>query len=1272
MKNTLLTKGRSLMAAGLIAAMVLTGVSPAMAALSGNHTNFEEKRGERAASPGEAEGSEDESASFEHGDGVKPKPATEINVEPAPASPSVALYAYSASSLGDIWDGWAGDLTFLNGQTGDGSKEAPYQIKNRNQLMGLSQLAAMGMSGRDGEIVADYKGKYFELTGSIDLGGMKWNPIGFYGDSSELSGDVVNKFSGYFNGNGKTVSNFTIANDTWSNVGFFGAIEEAVVENLILEPGKTVSAKNNAAILAGSMIDSRIVNCTVSGNVRAKGNVGGMTADADGSSKNRSVIENCEARVTLDADGGTLMYVGGIAGKAARTSIVDCKVTTGDKATARIQGKGVVGGIAGFQNGADIYNCYVSGIVGGTGAKSAGGITGQYGSGHMKVVRFEGIIGSHGLGSSGHRGIFIGNREAGNFFTYGEGADKDVAYLFSDSAESIAFNVCGSEIPDDNEYTYAAHVGYSHGGDLYYSLVQGGKSKESRDTYYYEELENGILSIMDKDNGGEDAETLGYELDHFASNDAGRPTRGYIISIPQINTVSGGINDYDVAVLEAKGNSGYSHTIDKEHRGAVAPGKSVTVTTSPKNTDEAKYQMEGVPTYTKGGTERGTAYVNGGNYAFTMPAENTEVKAVYKKVAVKITVNPSAYNITVVEERSGNRKNPIKTTKVLNHEGKLIATYISGILEQDTQVQPVNIQAVVDANNDVADSSVKWSVDDPELISLAVNDEEDIGGYTRKSASIGVNLGASFFTDTIRKLEKEQADRNYQYPIPDTIYGSGHQNGGVAILTAATRPAGSFEGKPCTGNCKINVTFQIKDKTYVANEEASLDKPALTFTITRKLTGNRKAPVETVQVTPPQSLSAAFNPDFFDKKDITWKSSDEALFTVKGEDKAAVIFARDGAKWIQDIMASDDGIHANNPYEALKGSGSRTGKVTVIADDMLGNRQTADCDVSIQFVTVDQTSIYAESVDVSPSVYSYDISCIKSGKRNNPEITWVGTDGMKLTASVLPEQTFNKTVGWRVSDNALEVDSAGNVVVNTNAEWIQNINRAYPYSGEHTSLVEAVSEDGGFKAVCSVRMTYRLTDRTTSGGSSSGGSSSGGGGGGGGGGSSTGVGPSGGVGPAGNSPLASAALTGSVIGTWVNTADGKWAFTAGGRTYNNEWAFIHNPYAGKDQQNTDWFRLDATGHLVVGWFTDSDGNRYYLSPVSDGTLGHMVTGWKWIAGVNGVSKRYYFNTLSDGTKGALLLNATAPDGASVNDKGEWTENGIVQIQTADTVQQTEG
>lgn len=83
--------------------------------------------------------------------------------------------------------------------------------------------------------------------------------------------------------------------------------------------------------------------------------------------------------------------------------------------------------------------------------------------------------------------------------------------------------------------------------------------------------------------------------------------------------------------------------------------------------------------------------------------------------------------------------------------------------------------------------------------------------------------------------------------------------------------------------------------------------------------------------------------------------------------------------------------------------------------------------------------------------------------------------------------------------------------------------------------------------------------------------------------------------------------------------------------------------------------------MVTGWFTDQDGKRYYLNPMSDNTLGRMITGWNWIDGSDGKKRCYYFNPASDGTKGALLLNAVTPDGYMVNQDGMWTVNGVVML-----------
>lgn len=991
------------------------------------------------------------------------------------------LTAAPSSSLGNIWDSWSGKTSFefLSGSQGEGTEEKPYLIKTNAQLMGLSELAAMGMTVPDAEgadYAGDYSGCYFSLGNNIDLQGVDWIPIGFYRDSTEKNGEIPYPFSGYFDGNGYTIKNLSLSGfPEYNNVGLFGAVTDATIQNLTIIPDSSkIKGNDRTGVLVGYAEDSIIRDVTVkNAYISSTGISGGIAGEISG-----CVIENATCdKVMIDAaDGADVIYAGGIAGIASDSSIVDCEVSTGDGTTARIQGTGYIGGIVGYQNATNIFNTHVSGTIGGYHSTAIGGITGRYAAGKLKVARFEGTIGNSQLGSMAREGTFIGTRQgAATNFNFID----DVAYLFADTESKISANVCGSEIIDDNDYTYAAHIGYWHSGDLYYTLVQGGAKKSISDQYFYEELEDGILNVMDDETGD-------YTLDHFAPNSLGRPVRGYLLTVDQIDTIANGQNFYDIASMEVRGSSQYSKTIDKENRGAIAAGSVVSIATSPNNTDTEKFQMEGSPTYTNAeGKKKSTTYSDSSHsYTFTMPQEDISVSAIYKKVAVSISVNPETYAFQVTQTRNGNRKNPTKTTEIRNKEGKLIARYINGALEQGTQVQPVNISALIDANNDVSDNRVKWSIDDAELIGLEKNDDEEDDGYTAKSASISLNMEASFFTDIIQEAEKKQAEENYQYKIPNTIYGAGHQNGGVAVLTAQTRPSTSFEGKPCTDNCRINVTFQILDNTLVATEGAVLDKSALTYTVTRTLTGGRTAPEETITVTAPQSLTATFTPDYFSKDEVTWTSSDSAVLTVSQDAAAyreASVSAIKEAKWIQDIIATDNGIQSNDKYARVSGSGSRAVTVTVLGKDKLGNQSSAECEVTVDFVTKDQTRIIPEGITLSQTALTYDLGYQKAGDINSQTVKKTGFDTKKLTATVLPvlegvaeHEPYNQTVVWTSSDlGAVTVDQSGTVTPVDGADWIKEALLKAPYKAEKTAEITAVTADGNKIASCSITLTFQ-------------------------------------------------------------------------------------------------------------------------------------------------------------------------------------------------------
>ena len=127
--------------------------------------------------------------------------------------------------------------------------------------------------------------------------------------------------------------------------------------------------------------------------------------------------------------------------------------------------------------------------------------------------------------------------------------------------------------------------------------------------------------------------------------------------------------------------------------------------------------------------------------------------------------------------------------------------------------------------------------------------------------------------------------------------------------------------------------------------------------------------------------------------------------------------------------------------------------------------------------------------------------------------------------------------------------------------------------------------------------------------------------------------------------LATVALSMSAFaGQWRQDDTGWWYQNKDGSYPAACWQLL--TYNG----TSDWYHFDEKGYMQTGWFTDTDGNRYYLHAVSDGTRGRTYTGWNLIDGV-----WYYFNPTSDGTKGALFMNRQTPDGYRVDASGAWVE-----------------
>ncbi len=216
---------------------------------------------------------------------------------------------------------------------GAGTEENPYEIADADDL-----LAFAAKVNDDGE-----GGACAQLMGDIDLSGCDWTPIG--------STDV---YKGTFNGNGCTVSGFSVlADENWEyyEVGFFGTLKNATVKNLRLEGTVTVTE------------DAEISSVGALAAVLARGNT----------------ITNCKTDVTIEVAADTC-GVGGVVGYVCdrETNVISGCTNWGDITGTYEDGTAGFGGIVGWTDEELTLNyCYNRGSISCVGDDShAGGLIG--------------------------------------------------------------------------------------------------------------------------------------------------------------------------------------------------------------------------------------------------------------------------------------------------------------------------------------------------------------------------------------------------------------------------------------------------------------------------------------------------------------------------------------------------------------------------------------------------------------------------------------------------------------------------------------------------------------------------------------------------------------------------------------------------------------------------------------------------------------------------------------------------------------------------------
>lgn len=302
---------------------------------------------------------------------------------------------------------------------GTGTADHPFLIFT------AQQLDALGRQPSDWD-------KHFRLMADIDLSVL--GPDDFHSIGAADNG----AFTGTFDGNRKTASNFRRASDFESYLGLFGFVEgeHARIESLTLVCPDVVSETGRyVAPLVGLLRDGTVENCHIrAGRSRGMNFVGGLvgrneagkindctvTATVQGIMRVGGLvgqnyygrITGCRAQAAVSglaqptswAIGGLVgensnatltacsacctvvgdMYVGGLAGDNLLSTVDRCR------SGGAVAGGSDVGGLIGRSNGGVVTDCYALAEV--TGGAITGGLLGRHGPSCYCYVYEPGVV----------------------------------------------------------------------------------------------------------------------------------------------------------------------------------------------------------------------------------------------------------------------------------------------------------------------------------------------------------------------------------------------------------------------------------------------------------------------------------------------------------------------------------------------------------------------------------------------------------------------------------------------------------------------------------------------------------------------------------------------------------------------------------------------------------------------------------------------------------------------------------------------------------------
>jgi len=266
---------------------------------------------------------------------------------------------------------WAGTYS-----GGTGEPNSPYKIATANDLNDI------------GNHIEDFN-DCFILVNDINM-------AGYNGTQFNIIGALGDPFTGVFDGNGHTISNFSYEISSGYSIGLFRIVDDpnAVIKNLsMVDPNINGGTGDGVGALVGELANGTISGCAVQGGrISGRRYIGGLVGQAR-RPYGVKTLTNCYSKCTVSGDYGIGGVVGVLWPMKGQVTIRYCS------STGSVSGGKYVGGVVGNLEGS-IYDCNSSAVV--SGDDYVGGLVGS------AIAPVGEIINCSAVGNVTATGDFVG------------------------------------------------------------------------------------------------------------------------------------------------------------------------------------------------------------------------------------------------------------------------------------------------------------------------------------------------------------------------------------------------------------------------------------------------------------------------------------------------------------------------------------------------------------------------------------------------------------------------------------------------------------------------------------------------------------------------------------------------------------------------------------------------------------------------------------------------------------------------------------------------